>query len=99
MKVSDCMTRDVRISAPQQTIRDAAKLMAELDVGILPVGENDRLIGMVTDRDIAIRGVARGCSPDAPVREVMTPRERLVYVHEGACRSWIATSGSSASSR
>jgi CBS domain-containing protein len=72
MKVSDCMTRDVRVAAPNQTLRDAAKLMAELDVGILPVGENDRLIGMVTDRDIAIRGIGRGCGPDAAVREVMT---------------------------
>jgi CBS domain-containing protein len=82
MKVSDCMTRDVRISAPQQTIRDAAKLMAELDVGILPVGENDRLIGMVTDRDIAIRGVARGCSPDAPVREVMTDDVKYCFMDQ-----------------
>jgi CBS domain-containing protein len=72
MKVSDCMTRDVRVAAPNQTLRDAAKLMAELDVGILPVGENDRLVGMVTDRDIAIRGIGRGCGPDAAVREVMT---------------------------
>ncbi len=82
MKVSDCMTRDVRISAPQQTIRDAAKLMAELDVGILPVGENDRLIGMVTDRDIAIRGVARGCSPDAPVHEVMTDDVKYCFMDQ-----------------
>jgi CBS domain-containing protein len=72
MKVSDCMTRDVRIAAPTQTLREAAQLMVELDVGILPVGENDRLVGMVTDRDIAVRGIARGCGPDSQVREVMT---------------------------
>jgi CBS domain-containing protein len=72
MKVSDCMTRDVRVAAPTQTLREAAKLMVELDVGILPVGENDRLVGMVTDRDIAVRGIARGCGPDSQVREVMT---------------------------
>jgi len=72
MKVSDCMTRDVRVAAPTQTLREAAQLMVELDVGILPVGENDRLVGMVTDRDIAVRGIARGCGPDSQVREVMT---------------------------
>jgi CBS domain-containing protein len=72
MKVSDCMTREVRVAAPNQTLREAAKLMAELDVGILPVGENDRLVGMVSDRDIAIRGIGRGCGPDAAIREVMT---------------------------
>lgn len=72
MKVSDCMTRNVRVTAPTQTLREAARLMAELDVGVLPVGEHDRLIGMVTDRDIAIRGVATGLGPDATVAEVMT---------------------------
>jgi predicted transcriptional regulator len=62
MKVSDCMTRDVRVAAPTQSLREAARLMAELDVVILPVGENDRLVGMVTDPDIAVRGVAQGFS-------------------------------------
>lgn len=79
MKVSDCMTRDVRVAAPSQSLRDAARLMAELDVGILPVGENDRLVGMVTDRDIAVRGVARGCGPDAQVREVMTDSVKYCF--------------------
>jgi CBS domain-containing protein len=72
MKVSDCMTRNVRVTAPTQTLREAARLMAELDVGVLPVGEHDRLIGMITDRDIAIRGVATGRGPEARVSEVMT---------------------------
>jgi CBS domain-containing protein len=72
MKVSECMTRDVRVTAPTQTLREAARLMAELDVGVLPVGEHDRLIGMITDRDIAVRGVATGRGPDATVAEVMT---------------------------
>jgi CBS domain-containing protein len=53
MQVSDAMTNDVKIASPSQTIRDAARLMAQLDVGALPVGENDRLVGMITDRDIA----------------------------------------------
>jgi CBS domain-containing protein len=82
MKVSDCMTRDVRVASPTQSLREAAQLMAELDVGVLPVGENDRLVGMVTDRDIAVRGVARGCSPDATVREVMTDDVKYCYADQ-----------------
>lgn len=72
MKVSDCMTRDVRLASPSQSIREAALLMVELDVGALPVGENERLIGMVTDRDIAVRAVACGLGPDTSVAKVMS---------------------------
>jgi CBS domain-containing protein len=72
MKVSKVMTRDVRLIEPSQTIRKAAQLMAELDTGIIPVREGDRLVGMITDRDIAVRGVAQGRGPDTSVREVMT---------------------------
>src|SRR5881394_3478833 len=60
MKVGECMTRDVRMTQPDDTLRDAAMAMAQCDAGILPVSENDRLVGMITDRDIAIRGVACG---------------------------------------
>lgn len=79
MKVRDCMTRDVRVTSPNQSLRDAALLMAELDVGVLPVGEDDRLVGMVTDRDIAIRGIGQGIGPDAQVREVMTDTVKYCY--------------------
>lgn len=72
MKVSEAMSKDVRIANPEQTLRQAARMMADLDAGVLPVGENDRLIGMITDRDIAIRGVAQGKGPKAKVRDVMT---------------------------
>jgi CBS domain-containing protein len=72
MKVRDAMTRDVRIANPDETIRHAALAMADIDAGVLPVGENDRLVGMITDRDIAVRAVAAGKSPDTRVREVMT---------------------------
>ena len=54
MQVSEAMTNDVRIASPNQTIRDAARLMAQIDAGVLPVGENDKLVGMITDRDIAL---------------------------------------------
>ena len=60
MKVSETMTCDVRIAAPDKTIAEAAKMMAASDCGALPVGENDRLIGMIIDRDIATRAVAAG---------------------------------------
>lgn len=72
MKVSDAMTRDVRVASPSETIRQAAQIMAEIDAGILPVGENDRLVGMITDRDIAVRAVAAGKPPDTPIRDVMS---------------------------
>jgi CBS domain-containing protein len=72
MKVSEVMTRDVRLIEPTQTIRDAARLMAELDTGIMPVREGDRLVGMITDRDITVRAVAQSRGSDTPVREVMT---------------------------
>lgn len=72
MKVSEAMTRDVRVASPDETIRQAAKTMATLDAGVLPVGENDHLIGMITDRDIAICGIAQGKGPKAKVRDVMT---------------------------
>ena len=72
MKVSKCMTRDVQLVNPTQSIRDAARAMAEIDAGALPVGQDDRLVGMITDRDIAVRAVAEGKSPDTPIREVMS---------------------------
>lgn len=72
MRVSDAMTTAVRIASPQQTICEAAKMMAEIDSGVLPVAEGDRLVGMLTDRDIAIRAVAAGKDPQTPVREVMS---------------------------
>lgn len=72
MRVKEVMTRDVTVARPDQSIREAARLMASLDAGALPVGENDRLVGMITDRDIAIRAVAEGKSPDTKVREIMS---------------------------
>jgi CBS domain-containing protein len=72
MKVRDIMTRDVRLLNPNPTIREAASLMAEVDAGALPVGENDRLVGMLTDRDIVIRAVAQGKPVDTKVAAVMS---------------------------
>ena len=69
----------VEIASPDDTIQQAASRMAELDAGVLPVGENDRLVGMLTDRDIAIRAVAQGMGPDTKVREVMTSEIRYCF--------------------
>jgi CBS domain-containing protein len=79
MKVSEVMTKDVRLIEPTQTIREAARLMAEMDAGIVPVHEGDRLVGMITDRDIAVRAVAEGKGPDTPIREVMTDDVKYCY--------------------
>src|SRR3954467_1234113 len=81
MKVSDVMSRDVQLATPKQSIRDAAKIMAKIDAGILPVGENDRLVGIITDRDIAVRAVAAGKGPETPVRDVMST-EQVMYCFE-----------------
>lgn len=79
MKVSDVMTRDVRVANPNETIQEAARIMAEIDAGVLPVGDNDRLVGMLTDRDIAVRAVAEGKGPDTRVSDVMTADVRYCF--------------------
>lgn len=61
--VADVMTGDVRSMTPQQTLAEAARLMDELNVGVVPVCDGDRLVGMVTDRDIVVRGLARDLDP------------------------------------
>ena len=89
MELREIMTADVCIIAPTATIGAAARVMRERNIGMLPVGENDRLVGSITDRDIAIKGAADDRNPEATsVREVMS--ERIVYgfedqsVEEGA---------------
>src|SRR3954451_7734516 len=77
MRVSEAMTREVRVANPDQSIREVARIMAEIDAGSMPVGDNDRLVGMITDRDIAIRAVEQGKGPDTPVREVMSSEKGL----------------------
>jgi CBS domain-containing protein len=72
MKVSEVMTSDVQTVTPDQSAREAANFMLRAEAGSIPVTEGDRVIGMITDRDIAVRGVAEGRGPDTPVRELMT---------------------------
>jgi CBS domain-containing protein len=80
MRVSEAMTRDVCVCSPADSICDCAKAMARNDIGALPVAENNLLIGMVTDRDIVIRGVAAGKGPDTAVREVLS--REVLYCYE-----------------
>lgn len=71
--VSDIMSTDVQVVGPQETLRSAAQLMRELDVGALPVCDGRRLLGMLTDRDITVRGVAEGLDASkACVSDVMS---------------------------
>jgi len=81
MRVSEAMTRDVRVANPDQSIREVASIMKDIDAGAMPVGDNDRLVGVITDRDIAIRAVAEGKGPDTRVRDVMST-EQVMYCYE-----------------
>lgn len=72
MTISDIMTRDVQVVRAETTIREAAETMAKSDVGALPVCDGDKLLGMVTDRDIVVRGLAKGLSANDTVSRVMT---------------------------
>jgi CBS domain-containing protein len=72
MRVSEVMTRDVQTVRPDQPVQQAASFMLNADAGSIPVTDGDRLVGIITDRDIAVRGVAKGYGPDTPVRELMS---------------------------
>jgi CBS domain-containing protein len=88
LKIKECMSRDVDIVNPADSIRHAAELMARDDIGAVPVGENDRLVGMITDRDIAVRAVARGKHPDqTKVGEVMTQDIKYCFEDEAVDRA------------
>jgi len=83
MQVREVMSRDVLVTSPDDTIEKAATLMAHVNCGALPVGENDRLVGIITDRDIALRAVAKGNPPDqCTVREVMSRGIKYVFEDE-----------------
>ena len=69
MKIRDVMTRTAQLTSPDDTLRHAAQMMKECDCGVLPVADGDRLVGMITDRDIAVRGIADGKGPDTKVRD------------------------------
>ena len=83
MKIRELMTAEVEVIKPGDTLHTAARMMADLDTGVLPVGENDRLVGMITDRDITVRAVAQGMDPEkTAVREAMSPEIRYCFEDE-----------------
>jgi CBS domain-containing protein len=82
MKIRDCMNTGVQIANPDETIETAARMMAKIDAGAIPVGEEDRLIGMITDRDIAIRALAEGLEPGTAIRSVMSSDVRYCFEDE-----------------
>ena len=79
MKIAECMSSEVHVITPDDTIQDAAIAMAEQDVGVLPVTIDQQLVGIVTDRDIAIRGIGMGCGPDTPIEDVMSREVRCCF--------------------
>ena len=82
-RVKDVMTSHVQVVRPESPLKDAAVKMAEADVGAIPVCDGDRLVGIITDRDVTVRGVARGVDPSStPVRDVMTGSIRYVFEDE-----------------
>jgi CBS domain-containing protein len=83
MKVNEIMSKDVQLASPDATIQKAAEMMAECDAGIIPVGDGDRLVGMITDRDIAIRAVAKALDPQKTrVRDVMSAEVKYCFDDE-----------------
>ena len=77
--IKELMSRDVQVISPDATIREAAQHMLKGNFGMLPVGENDRMIGSISDRDIAIRAVAGGKDTDTKVREIMSEGIHWAY--------------------
>jgi CBS domain-containing protein len=82
-RVADVMVREVKLVSPDDNVRHVAQMMREADTGLLPVAEGDRLVGMLTDRDVAVRLVAEGRDPaQTKVRDVMTADVRYVFDDE-----------------
>ena len=79
-KVRDVMNTDVQAISPETTLQEAAEQMRDGDFGVIPVGEEENLIGIITDRDIVIRAVAEGYDINTPVREVMS--EQVICANE-----------------
>lgn len=86
-QLKDLMSRDVKVISPEMSIKDAARKMRDGDFGMMPVGEDDRMIGTISDRDIAVRAVAEGKDGGTRVREVMTEGIAWVYEDESVDRA------------
>ncbi len=83
MKVADVMTRSVDVANPDARLDEAAERMRQLDAGVLPVVDGDKVVGMITDRDITIRATAEGRDPvTTKVSEIMTSEVVFTYDDE-----------------
>lgn len=82
MRVEEIMTSGVQLMRPDQTVEEAAKKMAEGDLGFLPVGDEDRLVGIITDRDIAVRVIAEGRDGRARIGDVMSDAVKYCYADQ-----------------
>ena len=82
MQIKEVMSRSVVLASPRETLSEVGQMMAEKDIGFMPVGDGDRIVGMVTDRDMVIRGLALGKGPDTPVSEVMTQDVKYCFEDE-----------------
>ena len=79
-QIKDVMTPNMKWMAPDSPVSQVAQQMRDMDVGFMPLAENDRMIGMVTDRDITVRAIAEGKNPEnTPAREVMTAKTYYCY--------------------
>lgn len=88
-QIRDVMTHNVKILSPDATLKDAARQMRDGDFGLMPIGENDRLVGTLTDRDIVVRAIAEGFDPGTKVRDVMSTGVLWAYENdsvETACQ-------------
>lgn len=82
MRVNEAMSRDVQVARPQDSIQSAARRMADIDVGSLPVCDGEKLQGMITDRDIVVRALAEGRSFETPVSDVMTAEVEFAFADD-----------------
>ncbi len=82
MKVAKIMTQDIYMANADDSVADIAQIMATEDIGFMPVGENDRLVGTITDRDIVVRGIAVGKDGTSRVRDLMTQDVKYCYSDE-----------------
>lgn len=81
-KAGEVMTQECFVVGLEQTIAQAAVLMRDKDVGSIPVGSNDKLVGMLTDRDIVVRATAQNKGPETPVRDIMSDKIKYCFDDE-----------------
>ncbi|ANU27207.1 CBS domain-containing protein [Planococcus versutus] len=74
MKIEEIMTTDVEMCKPESTLQEVASKMREINVGSIPICEDGQLVGIVTDRDIVVRGIAEQLPSDAPISEILSDR-------------------------